>query len=129
MIDTSITMSDGTTKWGLVTVWNADRAIDRQFRIEAAEVQAVREGNNVVPPGVTDEEWFEQRAVVAGRPCNPGEALGLADGTCMVNLGVEQRGKEMHVRLVQLAAGEWEAVDGKLRVLEPVAFAMGIPKV
>jgi hypothetical protein len=128
MIDTDITMSDGTTKWGLVTVWNADETVDRQFRIDAAAMQAVREGNNVMPPGLTNQEFAEQRFMVAGRPCNPGEALARTDGSCIVNLGVEQRGKELHVRLVMLAAGEWEVVGGKLRVLEPVAFAMDIPK-
>jgi hypothetical protein len=125
MIDTRFTLSDGSAKWGLVTVVNEDTTIQRQYRIERADLEAVRDGAKSFPPGVTQEEWESGRVFVSGRPCEVGEALPIADGFLIVNHGCEVVGNEIRVGLTQLAPGEWEVVDGRIRMLSSVAEQIG----
>ncbi len=107
-------ITDISTKWGLVTVYNSDRTINRQYKITADEAEAVHHGNNVLPPRCTLAEWQEGRVVVESRPCNPGQGFINPDGVLMLNCGVHEAKDRVNVSLLQIHPEKWTLAGARL---------------
>lgn len=124
---TGIQHTDFTTKWGLVTVDNADGTLNREYVITAAEADAVAQGNNVLPPGCTQAEWESGLVTVNTRPCHVGQAVRNPDGTMIVNYGVAKVGKRVDVSLMKLEATEWEKIGDTVMIDAAVADTVDVP--
>jgi hypothetical protein len=127
MTPTGIQITDMTTKWGLVTVANPDSSINRQYTISAEDAQIVATGNNILPPGVTAEEWHGGWAVMSGRPCNIGNGVVNPDGSLIVNYGVQKVAGKINVSLMLIPPHEWELVDGIVHIVPDVAAQVDVP--
>jgi hypothetical protein len=127
LLPTGIKLTDASTKWGLVTVANPDGTLNRQYTIKGKEADAVVQGNNVVPPGCTDEEWFAGLVMVACRPCNPGQAYLNPEGDLVINYGVDEADGKVSVKLMQCFAGEFAEADGALEITDTVAKLVDVP--
>ena len=112
----NIEITDMSTKWGLVTVLNPDHIIQREYRITAEEAEAVYKGNNVLPPGCTQEEWEKGLVMVASRPCHPGQAVANPDGTLIVNCGIEEKNNRINVSLLCVAPNGWRIAGNHLMI-------------
>lgn len=127
-VATSIEITDLSTKWGLVTVMNEHGGIGRQFVISAEDAERIREVNNTVPPGCTDDEWFSGLARVDTKCCNPGQAVVMPDGTLMVNHGREVSAGRVTARVMAVPKEEWSLIDGVVYVEANVVADMpGLP--
>lgn len=124
-VQTSIELTDFSTKWGLVTMMNEDTSILREWMITAEEANAVTRGKGR-PPGCTKEEWETGRVIVYTRPCNPGQAVKVQGGYLIVNFGRRQEGNRIVVSLMQLAPSEWELRDGVIWMDESVAAQVDV---
>ena len=127
LLPTGIKLTDASTKWGLVTVANPDGTLNRQYSITGKEADAVAQGNNVVPPGCTDEEWFAGLVMVACRPCNPGQAYLNPDGELIVNYGVTEKDGRVSVNLMQCFPGEFTVDGDSLTITDTVAKLIDVP--
>jgi len=127
MTPTGIQLTDMTTKWGLVTVANTDSSINRQFTISARAAKEVAANNNIVPAGVTYEEWHGGWAVLSGRPCNIGNGVVNPDGSLVVNYGVEKVAGKITVSLMMIPPSEWELIDGVVHIVPEVAAQVDVP--
>jgi len=129
-VPTGVKLTDMSTAWGLVQVFAKDGSIEREFAITAKEADAVVQGNNVIPSGVTEDEWFSGRVTVACRPCNPGEAVINPDGTLVVNYGVTEKNARIDVKLMQLQPTEFIKDAGDvLHIDAAIAAQVDVPMV
>lgn len=127
MIPTGIKITDMTTKWGLVTVSNRDGSINRQLIISGRAADEVTKNNNLVPAGVTYEEWHSGAAMLSGRPCDIGNAVVGSGGDLVVNYGVEKIAGAVTVKLMHIPASEWSLVGGVVNIVEDVAAQVDVP--
>lgn len=110
-IATNIELTEHSVKWGIVEVTNPDGSINRQYKITSQETLAVMNGNNVLPPGCTPEEWFSGRVVVGSKVCNPGQAVTIK-GELFINQGIDESNpKELKVNIVKVPAQLWDKTD------------------
>ncbi len=126
-VPTGVRLTDLSTKWGLVTIANKDGVIEREYAITAKEADAVAQGNNVLPPGCTAEEWASGLVMVTTRPCNPGQAVINPDGSLVVNYGVETRAGKVNVSLMKCFPHEFERVGDALHINAAVAAQVDVP--
>ena len=127
LLPTGIQITDMSTKWGLVTVANKDGTLNRQYAITGKEADQVCHGNNIVPPGCTDEEWFSGLVMVACRPCNPGQAVKNPDGSLIVNHGVDEKDGVITAKLTQFFPGEYDDSNTVLSLRVDLAPLMDVP--
>lgn len=125
-VPTGVVLTDMTTAWGLVQVLAQDGSIEREFAITAKEADAVVQGNNVLPPGVTEDEWFSGRVTVACRPCNQGEGVINPDGKLVVNFGVEENAGRINVKLMEIPTEEYQKVGAELHIEAAVAAQVDV---
>lgn len=128
-VPTGIKITDLSTKWGLVSVYNADGSIQREYSISAEEADAVAHGNNVLPPGCSEEEWYSGLVSVATRPCNVGEAVDNGDGFLVVNHGfVEDKNKgTVDVLLTKIDPTKWKKKADTVLIEADVAAVVDVP--
>ena len=124
---TGIQITDLSTKWGLVSVSNPDGTINREYAITGAEADAVANGNNIVPSGCTDEEWFSGRTTLSCRPCNPGQGILNEDGSLVVNYGVSEKAGKVDIKLMQIFPAEYTLDKGVLSIDAAVAAQVDVP--
>lgn len=127
LLPTGIQMTDMSTKWGLVTVANKDGTLNRQYSITGKEADTIAQGNNIVPSGCTDEEWYSGLAVLYCRPCNQGQAVKNPDGSLMVNHGVVEKDGRVTAQLVQFFPGEYDDSTAVLSLRADLAPLMDVP--
>lgn len=104
-VATALTLSDGTERWGLVVVHDAQGAVTRSYPITGEQLAAVKAGG--VPPGVLPAVWRSGRVVVMGRPNLRGMIFANPDGTAVVNLGRRLVNNRIEQRFGNLAAAKW----------------------
>lgn len=113
-VATSLTVSDGSERWGLVEVYDAQGNVTRSFPITAAQLAAVKAGG--VPPLLLRATWESGRAVVSGRPCLRGMCYIQPDGSLVINRGRRVVGQLIEQRFGNIAPGKWARVGGAIEV-------------
>ena len=126
-VPTGLELTDLSTKWGLVTVVNADGSINRQFAIAAIEADGIVSGTVKKPVACTDAEWDTGLVIVTTRPCKPGQAVACPDGSLVVNYGVVQSAGRVVVSLMRLTPAEWEVTGGVLCVDASLKAQLDVP--
>lgn len=122
MIETSIRITDGQTRWGLVKVLNEEGTTARDVVISAADADAVRASVRGVPPGVTPAEWESGRAVLLTYAMTPGTATITKDGGLVVMFGIDRSAGKVAVKTMLLPASQW-ALDASGGVMLPPLLA------
>ena len=83
-------MTDMSTKWGMVIVYDAAGTIKRKFVITAAIAERVHARLSITAQHpVLAALWATGRVAVESRPCNAGQCVANPDGTLMVNTGID----------------------------------------
>lgn len=127
MIATGIQLTDMSTKWGLVTVSNADGTINRQYTISAHAAKEVAQNNNIVPAGCSYEEWHSGLTVLSSRPCNVGNGVVNPNGSLVVNYGVAKVAGRITVSLMMIPPSEWGLIGNIVHMVPAVAAQVDVP--
>lgn len=104
-VATTLTVSDGSERWGLVEVFDDQGNVTRSYPITAAQLAAVKAGG--VPPLMLASTWRSGRACVSGRPCLRGMLYVQPDGSAIVNRGRRVVGQLIEQRFGALPAAKW----------------------
>lgn len=126
-IKTDIEIVELKTRWGLVTVLNPQGKFDREFEITSEEAEAVKNGNNILPPGVTQEEWEEGRVISTTRPLLQNMAIVYDDGSLIVNYRKEIINGRIEVAIVKIPEGDWlNDTDGKALIKSSIVESLNL---
>jgi hypothetical protein len=125
-VPTSFKLVDGSVKWALVTVADADGALVREFAISPAAAAAVLSGRDKFPDGCTPDEWATGRSMMQTKITLPGQAHILKDGTLILNYGVRQEANKLRVNLLRVPSWEFYVQDNVLHL--EATTAAGVDK-
>lgn len=122
----SITLTDGSTKWGLLVFTDERGAVAREIEISAEEADAVASGRKRVPDGCTAEEWETGRVALIARPLKQGMAMVDETGALVVNYGIEKVADRIRADVMWIPAEQWsrDASKGEVSVDAQVLGAM-----
>lgn len=103
-------------KYGVVRVLNADRSINREYRITRAELKALQASANGVPPGLTRKEWESGLAVVFGKAMDVGDIYPSDDGTIRVKFAEREVNGQIIESIAKFEADEWSGTIPNITV-------------
>lgn len=127
LLPTGLVLVDGSTKWGLVTIANKDGTLNREYTISGKEADAVAQGNNVLPPGCTPEEWNTRGSQCAGKVCNPGQAYQTPEGALIVNYGVTEADQRVDWQVMKFPKAEFDLQNSIVRINAVHAAEVDVP--
>ena len=122
---TNVTLTDFTTKWGLVVVADAAGVIVKQYEITPAEAKAVHDGK-ALPPGIDKQTWETGNVYVCSRPCLARQAVMDTGGWIVVNASIDKTIiDKIGVRLFRIPPTQWELRGSELWIDSVVAAQLG----
>ena len=103
-------------KFAVVTVWNSDRTINREFKISGAAYRALALPGAGAPPGVTPQEWESGRAVAVGKDFDVGDIEVSKDGSAQLKVAEQIAGGRIRELYLFLAPGEFTGLAPMITV-------------
>lgn len=123
----SITLTDGSTKWGLLVFVDERGVIEREVEISAEEADAVASGQKRVPDGCTAEEWETGRVALMTKPLRQGQAVAQEDGALVVNFNIEKAADRIRTDVMWIPPAQWRQ-DAVLGVTVEDQVLKAMPK-
>ena len=94
-------------KYGVVSVRNADKSINREYRITGEELGAFKALPNGVPPGVTEAERQSCLVFVHGKGLDVGDVYVNKAGWLKMNVSERTVAGRIVWQYIVLEPGEW----------------------
>ena len=110
-VKTRLTLTDTSTKFGLVTIRTQDGEFVQSYKIDAVEADLIRNGVRRVPSGCPVELWEMGQSTVETFCVFPGQAVVFGDGTLLVCYSAEKKDKQFLQGFLSLQPSEFEVID------------------